>query len=511
MTRFRRSDSVRLVSPHLRHATRYVVEAKTLRATTPPRPHVRARQGSTLPASQSSGRYRVVVQTMAVGDGMGDVSQVRSSYEDSATLDVTPLARRGVRRAVVTHRKMRTAAAAKKTATSLPRGRHKAGVVTRTASTVSRVATVTAKKIVAIVMVKIAPISLAVIAGIAGIAGIVSVLPAWVIGYEETKQWNTTSVPSPYSAWVIEAGSICPEVTPSIIAAQIESESGWNPHAVSPVGAQGISQFMPATWASVGRDGDGDGLADPFNPADAIISQGHYMCGQVDQIERYFGQRNLDYALAAYNAGLGSVIAARGIPPFPETQNYVTKINTLAATKYATITAGMAGDDYPWAHHVRDGNGVVGGLYNTPNYSTRYYYGNCTDFVFWRVNRDMGVTYQGDLTRWKLTYNDLTPRGGNGYQWGKPGNLPGWETITRARDVHPGDIISYERGVLGASTSYGHVAYIAEVGPDGSVMTENYGLGLYWTRAHDPDTLNQLLATGSVVIKRNPAIGQSHD
>src|SRR5680860_1435257 len=86
------------------------------------------------------------------------------------------------------------------------------------------------------------------------------------------------TVPDQYSAMVAAAGSQCPAAPPAIIAAQLNAESGFNPKAVSPVGAQGISQFMPGTWALYGRDENGDGTADPFDPADAIPAQGRYDC-----------------------------------------------------------------------------------------------------------------------------------------------------------------------------------------------------------------------------------------
>ena len=88
---------------------------------------------------------------------------------------------------------------------------------------------------------------------------------------------GVANVPGEYQGVVLRAGSICPEITPPLIAAQIEAESNWNPNAGSGAGAQGMAQFMPGTWASAGKDGDGDGKADILNPKDAIYSQGAYM------------------------------------------------------------------------------------------------------------------------------------------------------------------------------------------------------------------------------------------
>lgn len=150
-----------------------------------------------------------------------------------------------------------------------------------------------------------------------------------------------TGVPAEYAQAIQKAGSICPEVTPQIIAAQIEAESNWNPRAVSPVGAQGLTQFMPGTWASHGKDGDGDGVADPFNPADAIASQGHYMCYLAGLLKGWgHTDKVLDLTLAAYNAGPGSVQRYNGVPPYGETIGYVAKIKANAIKYTATTGSG---------------------------------------------------------------------------------------------------------------------------------------------------------------------------
>ncbi|MEU3628341.1 hypothetical protein BS329_15770 [Amycolatopsis coloradensis] len=154
--------------------------------------------------------------------------------------------------------------------------------------------------------------------------------------------FSAESVPQWAQGPITAAASTCPEITAPILAAQIEAESQWNPNAHNASGADGLAQFMPATWAQWGLDGDGDGRADPRNPADAIKSQAGYMCYLADFVK---GQPGLsggvtDLALASYNAGPGNVKRYRGIPPFTETINYVAKINKLATTKYGTPKPG---------------------------------------------------------------------------------------------------------------------------------------------------------------------------
>lgn len=159
---------------------------------------------------------------------------------------------------------------------------------------------------------------------------------------------GVANVPGEYQGVVLKAGSICPEITPPLIAAQIEAESNWNPKAGSHAGAQGMAQFMPRTWASVGKDGDGDGKADILNPQDAIYSQGVYMCSLASQVKERISSGKLkgdvaQLALAAYNAGMGAVDAAGGIPQNNETQNYVPKIMGLMAKYTAAKSVGGGG------------------------------------------------------------------------------------------------------------------------------------------------------------------------
>jgi hypothetical protein len=132
-------------------------------------------------------------------------------------------------------------------------------------------------------------------------------------------------VPEQYRSLVVKAAKQCPVIPPKVFAAQLASESAWDPNAVSPAGAEGIAQFMPATWKDYGVDADGDGTADPFDPDDAIMSAALLNCVNADLVAKVPGDP-LRNTLAAYNAGFNTVIRYDGVPPFPETMNYVDKI-----------------------------------------------------------------------------------------------------------------------------------------------------------------------------------------
>ncbi len=184
------------------------------------------------------------------------------------------------------------------------------------------------------------------------------------------------TVPAQWQAAVQAAGTTCSNVSPALIAAQIQQESGWSRTALSPAGAVGLSQFMPATWAAEGLDANGDGTADPLDPLDAIGTQGRYDCRLAAELTGVTGNAQ-DNMLAAYNAGPGSVLAFGGVPPYAETRGYVRNIRALmvrytdpAPPDRATSTIAASGCTLPLpgssitqhfgATNVRDSDGHPG-------------------------------------------------------------------------------------------------------------------------------------------------------
>lgn len=98
-----------------------------------------------------------------------------------------------------------------------------------------------------------------------------------------------------------------------LVLAVIQAESSFDHTAVSPVGAQGAMQIMPHTQEELG-------LIDPFDPRANVYAGSQYLMHQLQR----FG--SVELALAAYNAGPASVEQYGGIPPFPETQEFVRRV-----------------------------------------------------------------------------------------------------------------------------------------------------------------------------------------
>jgi hypothetical protein len=106
---------------------------------------------------------------------------------------------------------------------------------------------------------------------------------------------------------------------PTLIKAIISVESGGDPKALSPAGAQGLMQLMPATAAELG-------VTDPFDPAQNIMGGSRYLRQLLD---RYQG--NVRLALAAYNWGMGNLESRPNALP-RETRNYITRVEEYCRT-----------------------------------------------------------------------------------------------------------------------------------------------------------------------------------
>ncbi len=134
---------------------------------------------------------------------------------------------------------------------------------------------------------------------------------------------------------VIEQAAERYGIDPAVLHGLIQQESGFDPSAQSSAGASGLTQLMPATASSMG-------VSNPLNPTESIEGGARYL----GQLMSQFGG-NTEDALAAYNAGPGAVQQYGGIPPYAETQSYVSKVlgyaEAFRQTHPASIfTEGMA-------------------------------------------------------------------------------------------------------------------------------------------------------------------------
>jgi soluble lytic murein transglycosylase-like protein len=122
---------------------------------------------------------------------------------------------------------------------------------------------------------------------------------------------ETGSVPF---ASTIEAACAKYGLNPNLLAGLIEQESHFDPTVGSAAGAQGLTELMPETAASLG-------VTDPHDPTQSIEGGARLLS---EKLKEFGG--NTELALAAYNAGSGAVQQYNGIPPYPETEQYVQKV-----------------------------------------------------------------------------------------------------------------------------------------------------------------------------------------
>ena len=155
---------------------------------------------------------------------------------------------------------------------------------------------------------------------------------------------------SNYDSLVIEHATR-QALRPELVRAVIQVESGFNPRALSPKGAMGLMQLMPATARTLG-------VRNAFDPAENIRGGTTYLRSLLD---RYDGNEEL--ALAAYNAGAGAVDRyGKQVPAYRETRDYVKKVSAKAGHSPAVSLAGGKLVVYKWLEVV-NGRAI-------PKYST---------------------------------------------------------------------------------------------------------------------------------------------
>lgn len=107
-----------------------------------------------------------------------------------------------------------------------------------------------------------------------------------------------------------------------LFRALVEAESSYNPNAVSAKGAYGLGQLMPDTASGLG--------VDPRDPSQNLDGAARYLLAQLGTF------KDIDLALAAYNAGPHRVVEYSGVPPFTETRNYIARIHRIRSRLLGT-------------------------------------------------------------------------------------------------------------------------------------------------------------------------------
>ena len=118
----------------------------------------------------------------------------------------------------------------------------------------------------------------------------------------------------PHLESVIQPAAAKYGLDPNLVAAVIWAESSGDPNAVSKKGARGLMQLMPATARSLG-------VGNVLDPAQNVDGGSHYLRQMLDEHDG-----DLSLALAAYNAGPDAVRQYGGVPPYPETRDYVGRV-----------------------------------------------------------------------------------------------------------------------------------------------------------------------------------------
>ncbi|MEF9411827.1 MULTISPECIES: peptidoglycan DD-metalloendopeptidase family protein [Rhodococcus] len=142
------------------------------------------------------------------------------------------------------------------------------------------------------------------------------------------------SVPEEFREWILEAAQTCDAIDAPLLASQLYQENNFRhgpSSPVSPSGARGPGQFMPATWSGIGKDYDGDGVADVNSIGDAVMAMADYDCQMWELTQQWLREGKVhgdgtELMLSAYNCGPGGTLASGGVCGNAETTGYVRDI-----------------------------------------------------------------------------------------------------------------------------------------------------------------------------------------
>lgn len=156
-----------------------------------------------------------------------------------------------------------------------------------------------------------------------------------------TKPLDPSSVPADLATVIQDAGALCPQIGPVVIASQIDVESGFDATVVGPEGEQGLSQLDTRIFQQFGKDDDGNGVVSALDAADSVMAQGRYLCALANQVGSFVVEEDpmrdtASLSLAAYDVGIEAVRQADGVPQTNRSQSYVLNVRAQFA-KYEGI------------------------------------------------------------------------------------------------------------------------------------------------------------------------------
>lgn len=172
---------------------------------------------------------------------------------------------------------------------------------------------------------------------------------AGIIQGDGSGEFDPKSVPEGMADPITEAGALCPDIGPVVIAAQIDQESGFQSNKTGPGGEQGVSQLPPDVFTRLGKDDDDNGTTSALDAADSILTQGRFMCELADQMRPLVSAEPLgdvlSLTLAAYDAGPDAVREAGRVPRTNASQQYVLAVRAKFAIYEGAVPASPPAQD----------------------------------------------------------------------------------------------------------------------------------------------------------------------